>query len=81
MESAGDVGLADGQMGNSKVGHLNLSAGRIVQQDLPRIEQAVAGGILAANPVLAECAASLAKRDGACHLVGLLSPGGRNVCT
>ena len=38
-------------MGNSEVGHLNLGAGRIVKQDLPRIEQAVAGGILAANPV------------------------------
>ena len=44
-----DVGLPDGQMGNSEVGHLNLGAGRVVMQDLPRINQAIADGTLAAT--------------------------------
>src|ERR1700733_6045934 len=47
-----DVGLPEGQMGNSEVGHLNLGAGRIVYQDLTRINKAVADGDLAKNPVL-----------------------------
>ena len=74
--SAGDVGLPDGQMGNSEVGHQNLGAGRVVQQDLPRIDRAVADGTLAGNPVLGELVTSLAYSGGACHLIGLLSPGG-----
>ena len=45
-----DVGLPRGQMGNSEVGHMNLGAGRVVMQDLPRIDQAVADGSLAVNP-------------------------------
>lgn len=65
------VGLTEGQMGNSNVGHLNIGAGRIVYQDLPRISRAVAGGEIRENPVLA--ALRSAPR---LHLMGLLSPGG-----
>jgi 2,3-bisphosphoglycerate-independent phosphoglycerate mutase len=71
-----DVGLPEGQMGNSEVGHLNLGAGRVVMQDLPRINQAIAdGGIVAA---LAETGlmARLRETGGTCHLLGLISPGG-----
>ncbi|MDP6344279.1 MAG: 2,3-bisphosphoglycerate-independent phosphoglycerate mutase [Alphaproteobacteria bacterium] len=74
--SGGEVGLPDGQMGNSEVGHQNIGAGRVVFQDLPRIDQAVADGGLAANPVLGRFIESLQAGGGACHLMGLLSPGG-----
>ena len=47
-----DVGLPEGQMGNSEVGHMNIGAGRVVMQDLPRIDQAIADGSLAKNPRL-----------------------------
>ena len=70
------VGLPDGQMGNSEVGHMNLGAGRIVYQDLTRIDSAIEDGSFFANDELrAACAAA---RDGArtLHLMGLLSPGG-----
>jgi len=70
------VGLPDGQMGNSEVGHQNIGAGRIVLQDLPRIDEAVADGSLARNPRLAAFIANLQASGGACHLLGLLSPGG-----
>ena len=64
-----DVGLPEGQMGNSEVGHLNLGAGRIVYQDLTRINKAVADGELAKNPVLAE---AFRKAKGSrLHLLGL----------
>ncbi len=66
------VGLPDGQMGNSEVGHLNLGAGAIVRQDLTRIEDAIADGSFAANEVLRE-AMSEAPRV---HLIGLVSDGG-----
>src|SRR5688500_17659374 len=69
-----DVGLPDGQMGNSEVGHLNLGAGRIVYQDLTRINKAIADGELASNPVLVE-AFGKAKRSRL-HLIGLVSDGG-----
>jgi 2,3-bisphosphoglycerate-independent phosphoglycerate mutase len=69
-----DVGLPDGQMGNSEVGHLNLGAGRIVYQDLTRINKVIADGELAANPVLGE-AFALAK-TARLHLIGLVSDGG-----
>ncbi|HWF73843.1 MAG TPA: 2,3-bisphosphoglycerate-independent phosphoglycerate mutase [Solirubrobacteraceae bacterium] len=68
----GAVGLPDGQMGNSEVGHLNLGAGAVVLQDLTRIDQAVARGELAAIPAL-EAAFSGAERV---HLIGLVSDGG-----
>ncbi|MBF0335386.1 MAG: 2,3-bisphosphoglycerate-independent phosphoglycerate mutase [Alphaproteobacteria bacterium] len=71
-----EVGLPDGQMGNSEVGHMNLGAGRVVMQDLPRIDLAVADGSLAENPTLAGMIASLRRTGGVCHMLGLLSPGG-----
>jgi len=69
------VGLPAGQMGNSEVGHLNLGAGRIVYQDLTRIDKAVADGELATNPVV-QATFARARKKGTLHLVGLLSPGG-----
>lgn len=74
--SAKDVGLPDGQMGNSEVGHMNIGAGRVVLQDLPRIDQAVEHGTLAQNPQLQALITKLQQSGGACHLMGLLSPGG-----
>jgi 2,3-bisphosphoglycerate-independent phosphoglycerate mutase len=69
-----DVGLPEGQMGNSEVGHLNLGAGRIVYQDLTRINKAIAAGELARNRVAQEAFA--AARDHRLHLLGLVSNGG-----
>ena len=74
--SALDVGLPTGQMGNSEVGHMNIGAGRVVMQDLPRIGVAIEDGSLAANPVLAGFIAALKASGGTCHLFGLVSPGG-----
>jgi 2,3-bisphosphoglycerate-independent phosphoglycerate mutase len=74
--SAGDVGLPEGQMGNSEVGHMNLGGGRVVMQDLPRINSAIADGSLARLPALTDFIARLASNGGTCHLMGLLSPGG-----
>lgn len=74
--SGGDVGLPEGQMGNSEVGHMNLGAGRVVLQDLPRIDQAVAEGTLAEQPAIQSHIAALKESGGTCHLLGLLSPGG-----
>jgi 2,3-bisphosphoglycerate-independent phosphoglycerate mutase len=70
------VGLPKGQMGNSEVGHMNLGAGRIVMQDLPRIDQAIADGSLAKNKELLAFIAAMKKSGGTAHLLGLLSPGG-----
>ena len=74
--SAGAVGLPDGQMGNSEVGHMNLGAGRIVLQDLPRIDIAVRDGTLARHPALLNLIARLRESHGTAHLMGLISPGG-----
>ena len=71
-----DVGLPDGQMGNSEVGHMNIGAGRVVMQELPRISQAVADGSIARAPALVELIAALKQSGGTCHLMGLVSPGG-----
>ena len=71
-----DVGLPVGQMGNSEVGHMNIGAGRVVMQDLPRIGLAVADGSLAGNAVLGAFIAKLKASGGTCHLFGLVSPGG-----
>ena len=71
-----DVGLPDGQMGNSEVGHMNIGAGRVVMQDLPRIATAIADGSLAQSPVLLKLVADLKASGGVCHLMGLLSGGG-----
>ena len=70
------VGLPHGQMGNSEVGHLNIGAGRVVYQDLTRIDLAIESGDFAANPVLRETAAKAASTGNALHILGLLSPGG-----
>jgi len=74
--SALEVGLPEGQMGNSEVGHMNIGAGRVVMQDLPLIDQAAADGSLARNERLAGLIGSLKESGGRCHLMGLLSPGG-----
>lgn len=74
--SEGDVGLPQGQMGNSEVGHMNIGAGRIVMQDLPRIDKAIEDGSLAKNAALKNYIAALQQSDGTCHLLGLLSDGG-----
>jgi 2,3-bisphosphoglycerate-independent phosphoglycerate mutase len=70
------VGLPEGQMGNSEVGHMNLGAGRVVMQDLPRIGQAIAEGSFARHPALEDLAATLRASGRSCHLMGLMSPGG-----
>ena len=70
------VGLPAGQMGNSEVGHTNLGAGRVVMQDLPRIDQAVADGSLAREPALSSFLDRVRAAGGRIHLMGLLSPGG-----
>ena len=74
--SESHVGLPEGQMGNSEVGHMNLGAGRVVMQDLPRIDAAIADGTFDANPVLTDLIARVRASGGTCHLMGLLSPGG-----
>ena len=74
--SGHDVGLPTGQMGNSEVGHLNIGAGRVVLQELPRIDSAVADGSLARNAALGVFLSRLKETGGACHLMGLVSPGG-----
>ncbi len=74
--SGQDVGLPDGQMGNSEVGHLNIGAGRVVMQDLPRIGNAIADGSIATTPALLHLIEALRQSGGACHLIGLVSPGG-----
>jgi 2,3-bisphosphoglycerate-independent phosphoglycerate mutase len=74
--SGEDVGLPAGQMGNSEVGHLNLGAGRIVYQELTRINKAIKDGTLATNVELVKFLADLKAKSGALHLWGLLSDGG-----
>jgi len=70
------VGLPDGQMGNSEVGHLNLGAGRIVYQSLTRITKAIEDGDFFTNKALVEGAENCKKHDSALHLMGLVSDGG-----
>ena len=74
--SGGDVGLPDGQMGNSEVGHLNIGAGRVVMQELPRIGRAIADGSLAQTSAMQGLIGALKQSGGTCHLLGLISPGG-----
>jgi 2,3-bisphosphoglycerate-independent phosphoglycerate mutase len=77
LEASGlAVGLPEGQMGNSEVGHLNLGAGRVVPQDLVRISQSIQGGEFYQLPPLVELCTSLRHTGGTLHLVGLLGPGG-----
>ncbi|MDV7338164.1 2,3-bisphosphoglycerate-independent phosphoglycerate mutase [Terasakiella sp. A23] len=74
--SAEQVGLPAGQMGNSEVGHMNLGAGRVVMQNLPRIDKAVAENTLGDTQAMKDLIAGLKDTGGACHMMGLLSPGG-----
>ncbi len=77
VETSGlDVGLPEGQMGNSEVGHMNLGAGRVVMQDLPKIDQAVKEHTLEKNPVVADLINTLKANGKTCHVMGLMSPGG-----
>ena len=71
-----DVGLPVGQMGNSEVGHLNIGAGRVVMQELPRIGLAAADGSMAQKPELRALIEALRQSGGVCHLMGLVSAGG-----
>lgn len=71
-----DVGLPDGQMGNSEVGHTNIGAGRIVYQDLTRITKAIADGEFQKNEVLVSAIDKAVAAGKAVHLMGLMSPGG-----
>src|SRR6266849_5319853 len=77
LEASGlAVGLPEGQMGNSEVGHLNMGAGRIVDQDIVRISKAIGSHELTKNAVLAAAIDKLKTSDGAVHFAGLLSDGG-----
>ncbi len=70
------VGLPDGQMGNSEVGHMNLGAGRIVYQDLTRVDAAIEDGSFFANSELLAACEAAKTHGGTLHVMGLLSPGG-----
>ena len=76
IASGRDVGLPKGYMGNSEVGHLNIGAGRVVYQDMTRIDVAVEDGSFTANPVINDVLAAAKRSGGRLHLVGLLSGGG-----
>lgn len=77
LKASGEgVGLPDGQMGNSEVGHLNLGAGRVVYQELTRIFKAIDDGTIFKNAVLLEAMNRARRLDKAFHLIGLLSDGG-----
>lgn len=77
LETSGEaVGLPTGQMGNSEVGHMNIGGGRVVMQDLPRIDAAFAAGELPGIPAFAGLVEALGASKGTCHLMGLISPGG-----
>jgi 2,3-bisphosphoglycerate-independent phosphoglycerate mutase len=71
-----DVGLPEGQMGNSEVGHTCIGSGQIIFQDLPRIDSAIADGSLEQNQNLQNLISSCKKNNNVCHLLGLLSDGG-----
>nr|WP_225444800.1 2,3-bisphosphoglycerate-independent phosphoglycerate mutase [Pseudomarimonas arenosa] len=70
------VGLPEGQMGNSEVGHMNLGAGRVVYQELTRIDKDIADGGFEANPALLKACQAARQNMATLHLLGLLSPGG-----
>jgi len=74
--SGKNVGLPDGQMGNSEVGHLNIGAGRVVPQELVRISDAVEDGTLLSNAALLRICAEVRQRGSTLHLIGLCSEGG-----
>ena len=70
------VGLPDGQMGNSEVGHMNIGGGRVITQDLPRIDAAIEDGSFAKAGALTALIAALKNSGGTCHILGLVSEGG-----
>jgi 2,3-bisphosphoglycerate-independent phosphoglycerate mutase len=70
------VGLPRGQMGNSEVGHLNIGAGRVVYQELTKVDMAIEDGGFYTNPVFTAAVATAKRNDSALHIMGLLSPGG-----
>ncbi len=74
--SGAEVGLPDGQMGNSEVGHLNLGAGRVVYQEFTRVSRSVRTGSFFTNRTLVDAVDGAIKSQGAVHILGLLSPGG-----
>jgi len=74
--SGRDVGLPDGQMGNSEVGHMNIGAGRVVYMDLGRIGMAIEDGSFASNSALVRFIEALKRSGGAAHLLGMASNGG-----
>ncbi|HSO18486.1 MAG TPA: 2,3-bisphosphoglycerate-independent phosphoglycerate mutase, partial [Desulfosarcina sp.] len=74
--SGKDVGLPDGIMGNSEVGHMNIGAGRVVYQDLVRIDKAIEDGAFFENPQLVAGMNRIVEQGGALHLMGLVSDGG-----
>lgn len=74
--SGGDVGLPDGQMGNSEVGHMSLGSGRVIYQNISRIDQAIRDGSFNSNPALTNGIDKAIAAGGAVHIFGLLSPGG-----
>ena len=74
--SGEDVGLPDGQIGNSEVGHLNLGAGRVVYQEFTRINKSIESGDFQKNPVLLEAIRKIRQASGTLHVMGLLSNGG-----
>lgn len=74
--SGEDVGLPDGQMGNSEVGHMNLGAGRVVYQDFTRVTKAIRDGDFFTNPVITSAVDKAVSAGKAVHILGLLSPGG-----
>ncbi len=77
LEASGPaVGLPEGQMGNSEVGHLNLGAGRVVPQDIVRIDQAIASGAFFENQALVGLCRGIRERGGTLHIIGLLGVGG-----
>jgi len=77
LQASGEnVGLPDGQMGNSEVGHLNIGAGRIVYQDLVKINKAIEDGSFFENEKLKDALAYAKKENKAVHFLGLVSPGG-----
>ena len=71
-----DVGLPEGQMGNSEVGHTNIGAGRIVWMDLPKVNNAIEDGSFHKNAALLRFAAAMKRSGGTAHIAGLASPGG-----
>ncbi|MFT5577098.1 MAG: 2,3-bisphosphoglycerate-independent phosphoglycerate mutase, partial [Bermanella sp.] len=74
--SGPDVGLPEGQMGNSEVGHMSLGAGRIIYQNISRIDKSISDGDFFRNPIFVEAVEKAVNHDKAVHIFGLLSPGG-----